>query len=221
MPTWSNKLPPVGKHHGFDLRRTPPASKLQAIITCEDILVCDTHYWHGRTTPCERITNDDGKTIDDSTCAACQEKQAWRTHVYVSAFDAKTREHFIFECTANAAKAFVDYRDSAPTLRGCLFNATRPKCAPNSKVVIETTTANLSRVTIPNPPDLARALAVIWRLPQSALPVETPPFEPPTIKPAAEPLARMRNQTDNAADPLPVGDILRSNGQAKRKPARA
>jgi hypothetical protein len=220
MPTWSTKLPPIGKHQGFDLRRTPQSSRLIAIATCESICVCDTHYWHGRTTPCERIVNDDGKTIDDSTCKACQEKQAWRTHCYISAFDGKTREHFLFECTANAAKAFQEYQDANGTLRGCMFCASRPKGGPNSKVVIETNTANLQRVTLPNEPDLPLALSVIWRLPKTALPVETPHFEPPTIRANGNRLTQMRQQTDDAANPPTLGEILAPNGH-DRRPVKA
>ena len=54
MPTWSTELPSVQKHMGYDLRRTPPAAPLHAICTCTDLLVCDTHFWGGRTLPCER-----------------------------------------------------------------------------------------------------------------------------------------------------------------------
>lgn len=169
MPTWSNRLPPEGAHKGFDLRRTPASRPLQAVITCESLLVCDTHYWHGRTAPCERTVNEDGKTVDDTACPACREKQGWRTHAYVSCFDYKTREHFIFECTSNAAKPLQDYYDACGTLRGCILYAARPKGAANSKVVIQTNTANLAKNPLPNPPDIARALCVIWRLPADTL----------------------------------------------------
>jgi hypothetical protein len=219
MPTWTTTLPAVAKHHGFDLRRTPTSGALQAIVTCENLLVCDTHWWHGRTTPCERQANEQGKTIDDTMCQACTEKQAWRTHAYVSAFDAKTHEHFLFECTAFAAKSLAEYYQSAGTLRGCVFHASRPKNTPNGKVCIVTNTANLARVTLPNPPDVPRALSVIWRLPAAALPVLQQPHQPPTITTAPAVLKRMRQQLPNAADPPTLGEILAGNGHAK--PAHA
>jgi hypothetical protein len=169
MPRFSNELPAEGKHHGFDLKRTPTTGALQAIITCDDLLVCDTHFWHGRTTPCEREVNEEGRTIDDTRCPGCREKQAWRSHVYVSCFDAKRAEHFIYECTAHAAKPLAEYRDTTTTLRGCAIHASRPKGTPNGKVFIITNAINLARVKLPQPPDLIRALAVIWRLPATAL----------------------------------------------------
>lgn len=208
MPTWSNQLPAQGKHHGFDLRRTPATSAICAVCTCDDLLVCDTHFWHGRTTPCERTVNEEGRTVDDSLCSACRDKQAWRTHVYVSAFDVRSHEHFVFECTANAAKAFAEYRAAANTLRGCSFHASRPKQGPNSKVVIATNTVNLTKVNLPAPPDLPRALAIIWRLPQTALPVVEPAYEPPTIRANGHKLKSMREQPADAGLPPTIGDIL-------------
>ena len=212
MPTWSNELPKIEKHMGYDLRRTPAVAALQAIITCEDITVCDTHYWGGRTVPCERSQKmPDGSTAAGN-CPACNESMPYRTHVYVSAFDVKTREHFIFECTSHAAKPLADYRSSAGTLRGCIFHASRPKGAKNSKVVIETNTANLSRNQIPDPPDMILALSTIWRLPITALREDKERFRPKRIRTEKAGLDRMRNQPDNQPDPPTMREILSGNG---------
>ena len=209
MPTWSNKLPEVQKHMGFDLRRTPESSALQAVSTSDDILVCDTHYWHGRTTPCEK-----------PDCAACNEAMPYRTHVYVSAYDLKRREHFIFECTTNAAKAFVDYREANDTLRGCLFQAERPKGRKNSKVVIQTNTVNQAKINLPQPPNLILALSVIWRLPKTSLAVDGKVGEKKEVRTIKEPLDRMRNQPDNRPDPPRIGEIIGGNNEGKPTPAR-
>jgi hypothetical protein len=217
MPTFSNTLPSVSKHQGFDLHRTPTTGYINGTCTCEQFLVCDTHFWHGRTTPCERETNDEGKTIDDSLCPACRDKQSYRTHVYISAVDLKNMTHFLFECTANAAKPFEDYYQTCGSLRGMAFHAARPKGTPNGKVVITTTTANLGRVKLPNAPDLVRALAVIWRLPKLALPVEEQPHHAPIVRCNHAALESMREQPDNAADPQLIGDILRSGNGRQRK----
>ena len=219
VPTFRNSLPTVGKHQGFDLRRTPATASLIAVISCEEMLVCDTHFWHGRTLPCERQVNEEGKTIDDSGCAACLDKQSYRTHVYVSAFDPKSREHFIFECTANAAKPIEEYFQVTKTLRGCVICASRPKQGKNSKVCIQTNTMNPLKVQLPQAPDVVRALSVIWRLPQTALPVEEQAFRQPRIKPQREPLNRMRNQADNQSEPPTIGEILHEqhNGHKRAK----
>jgi hypothetical protein len=208
MPAWRTELPPEGKHTGFDLRRTPTSSSLVAVVTCDDILVCDTHFYHGRTTPCERSVNENGQTIDDSKCPACREKAGYRTHAYVSAFDFKRREHFLFECTANAAKPFAEYRAAATTLRGCSFCASRPKATPNGKVGIVTNAVNLAKVMLPEPPDLVKALCIIWRIPLPAIETgfedgkftddaQAPRGKHKRAKVNTPPLNEMRQQPDN------------------------
>lgn len=216
MPTWSTKLPEVKKHMGFDLRRTPEAAPLQSIITCDELLVCDTHYWGGRTLPCERVQVMPDGSKSAGTCAACNESMPYRTHVYVSAFDCRTREHFIFECTAHAAKPLEDYREANGSLRGCIIRASRPKGLKNSKVVIETNSANLAKVQLPQAPDLILALSTIWRLPTTGL--RSGKTKRGTTRVATdEPvLNRMRNQPNNQPDPTPMSEILDGNGSLKR-----
>ena len=213
MPTWEKELPVQQKHMGFDLRRTPATSALQAIITSEEILVCDTHYWGGRTIPCERIQklSDGSKVAGD--CPPCREAMPFRTHVYVSAFDTKSQEHFIFECTSHAAKPLEEYQKANGTLRGCIFHAERPKGAKNSKVVIQTNSANLAKNPIPEAPNLILALSTIWRLPGSAIAVEREKHRSAEIKTRRAPINRMRNQPDNQPDPPTMKEILSGNGR--------
>jgi hypothetical protein len=165
------------------------------------MIVCDTHFYHGRTSPCERQQNDEGGTIDDSMCGPCREKIGYRTHAYVAAFDVKRNEHFLFECTTHAAKAFAEYREATGTLRGCAFQASRPKCTPNGKVAIITNTVNLAKCKLPKEPNLILALSVIWRLPIQGLQLEHQNHRPDKVTTEAGPLHEMREQPDNAADP--------------------
>lgn len=204
MPTWRTNLPTEKKHMGFDLRRTPQSATLHAIVTSEDILVCDTHFWRGRTQPCER-----------PDCPACNESTPYRTHVYLSAFDPKRSEHFLFECTAHAAKPLDEYRQANKTMRGCIIMASRPKMTRNSKVVIQTATANQARIQLPDPPDLILALSVIWRLPTTALTIGQAPRGHTEVQTKPQALHHQRNQPDNATDPPTVGQILRGNNRSK------
>ena len=232
MPTFRTTLPPEGKHMGFSLKRTPATSGLQATVTAEDLLVCDTHFWHGRTTPCERTVNDEGGTIDDSPCQACREKIPFRTHCYVSAFDAKKQEHFIFECTTHAAKPLAEYRDTVGTIRGCIFRATRPKGTPNGQVAIETATADLKKGHLPPAPSVMLALAVIWRIPMPGLQIahektdenlgaDSYAVRRPHVRMKNDRLKTMREQEDNASEPLTMAEILAGNGHAKTEKATA
>ena len=206
MPTFTHSLPERQKHMGFDLRRTPAERSIVAVVTCDQYLVTDTHYWGGRTVPHE---------LDN--CPACAAIMPKRTHVYVSAFDLKSREHFIFECTSNAAKSFEEHFSAHQTLRGCMFCAERPKRTKNGKVVISTRTCDLTKINLPSPPDLIRALCVIWQVP--AGPVRQ--LEEPVrhLEPVSntESLNRMRNQPDNVPEPVHVSDLLKGNGKLKRK----
>jgi len=209
MPVFRNSIPQGSGDHGFDLRRTPANGALQGIVTCEDVLVCDTHFFRGRTTPCERTFNDEGKTIDDSACVPCREKIGFRTHVYVSVFDVKKREHFIFECTATAAKSLGEYKQSNGTLRGCILYASRPKGTKNSKVFIETNTANLQKLPIPKPPDIQKALCVIWRIPLNALEPVAEHKKNGRVKTNNSRISVMRDQLDNVPDPPSIADLAR------------
>lgn len=221
MPTWSNELPKHGKHMGFQLHRTPQSASLQAIITCPELLVCDTHFWGGRTIPCERHHQELDGTLSAGNCAACNEAVPFRTHVYVSALDTKTRDHFIFECTAHAAKPIEEYRLANNTLRGCIIHASRPKGEKNSKVIIQTSPVNLSRVNLPDPPNVILALTTIWRLPLTGMAIEDQRHKSPTAHTKKGPINRMREQPDNQPDPPTIGEILGGNGQPKRQKAKA
>ena len=217
MPTWSTELPPEKLHHGFELRRTPTSGVLTAIVTSDDLLVCDTHFFHGRTTPCERLLNEEGKTLDARACPACVETIPWRTHVYLAVLDAKKHEHYLYECTAAAAAPLRDYRAANGTMRGCILIAERPKGLKNSKVCIATNTANLARVNLPAAPDVIRALSIIWRLPTAALSAPPQRWQPPTLTVDPGRLNQMREQPDNASDPPSIAEILTANANGSKR----
>lgn len=158
MPSWSNQLPPTPTHHGYTLKRTPVDRPLKAVATSEDLAVCLTHFWGGRTTPCEK-----------PECPACNAQSPTRAHVYLSALEQATHEHFIFECTSTAALPFAEWLSYHRTLRGCYFTAFRPKRRRNAKVEILCKPIDLAKINLPHPPDLRLAMAVIWQLPGVAI----------------------------------------------------
>jgi len=227
MPTWRNELPPEEKNHGYKLSRTPETGSLTGIITSEDLVTCDTHWWHGRTCPCERETTAEGKTLDESRCPACVAKTPFRTHVYVAAFDLKTSLHFIFECTAQAAKPLAEYRLATGTLRGCSINASRSKAIKNSKVNLICNTVNVARHPIPTAPDVPAALCVIWRVPRTGWALQMEHEEAcatqhdrktliESLRARGTAMDDMHNQVDNAADPPTIGEIIAGNGHKKK-----
>jgi hypothetical protein len=186
MPNWSHTVPNAAIKHGYDLRRTPPDRPLRAVITCNELLGCYTHWWSGRTVPCE-----------SPHCPACEENTPARWHAYVSCFDPKTHEVFLFECTACAARALEHYYNSFGSLRGCLFTATRPKRRRNAKIEILTQPADLSNLTLPQPPNLEKALAIIWQIPANAIDTNQAVRGAPLVNLRQEVMDKTRDPANN------------------------
>jgi hypothetical protein len=134
--------------------RTPTVGQLTGIITCPDIVGCATHFYQRRTVPCET-----------PNCDVCAAGIGWRWHGWVSCILASTQEHVLFEMTAEGSEYLRRYRDTNISLRGCLFCASRVAPRPNARVTIKTKPADLAKITLPQPPDLMRALAHIWGIP--------------------------------------------------------
>jgi hypothetical protein len=198
MPSWTHDLPAAPTHHGYDLRRTPPDRPIRAIATCDALNVCFTHYWGGRTRPCET-----------PECEACNAMSPKRAHCYLSAMDPATRDHFLFECTAAAALPFSDWIATYGTLRGCLFQASRPKRRRNAKVEILTKPADLSKISLPPAPDIAAAMSVIWQIPGSAIQHNDAIDMIPAMTIASDKVNRMRI---NEADFQKATSYRRGNG---------
>lgn len=158
MPNWTNSIPDDPRGKAFPIRRTPTSGKLTAVISSQDLLGCDTHFWGGHTVPCSR-----------PDCEACRKGVPFRWHAYFAAVEQKNRLHFIFECTAQAADVFKAYRDAHSTLRGCLFQAERWHSRPNGRVIVRTTTIDLTNFSLPIPPDVRQCMSIIWQLPDATV----------------------------------------------------
>jgi len=201
VPHWTHDLPAESKKIAFSLRRTPPDRPLKALVTTENLLVCTTHWWTGRTVPCEA-----------DECEACKAGAPGRTHAYIAALEHGTREHFIFECTAKAAAPFALWLEAYPTLRGCYFLALRPKRRRNAAVEITCKPFDLSTVTLPPPPDIPAAMALIWQLPGTSICIAQPGDEVEEITTRNRVIDQMRF---NPADGKPKTTSRRSNGAAQ------
>ncbi len=153
MPNYSNTPPVDGRGPAYAIRRTPAARALIAVITSDDLLGCATHFYGGRTVPCEA-----------PDCAACLDQIPWRWHGYVAAIDVATYEHFIFEMTAQATDALVAYRAKHGTLKGCKIEATRAHNRANGRVRLRCKPADLQQMSLPPAPDIARALNILWNI---------------------------------------------------------
>lgn len=153
MPRFTNAPPSDPRGQPLPLRRCPFHRPLTAIVTCHDVVGCPTHYWGGRTVPCE-----------EQDCEPCLAGVRWNWHGYVSAYDLNLKLHFLFEVTARCSEAFTDYRKANPTLRGCHFEATRPSGKSNGRVYLRTKTADLQKTAVPDAPNIPDVLAMIWNI---------------------------------------------------------
>jgi len=163
MPVYSNTPPPEASGVAMPIQRTPAARPLTAIITSDDLVGCNTHFWHGHTVPC-----------DPPDCEPCKDCIPYRWHAYCAAYLPNTSLHFLFECTAAAAEQLVQYRRAYGTLRGCQFTAYRWRQSPNGRVIIRTQQSATPTDALPKAPDLKRVLAILWQLPEDNVTVGDP-----------------------------------------------
>lgn len=158
MPDYTNVIPESPRGPSFPIRRTPPGQPLVAIVTSEDLIGTYTHYFKGRTMPHAA-----------QNCPACNDGISYRWHAYLSAWETKSALHFIFEVTAMGAEPFIEYRNHHKTLRGCLFQARRLQNKANGRILIQTKPQDLKELRVPQPPDLAKCLAILWNLPTDSV----------------------------------------------------
>lgn len=162
MPQFSTEPPEDLRGHALQLMRCPQMKPIKAVVTCDQLIGCKTHFFGGRTVPCEQ-----------ESCPACHEGLPWRWHSYLSAYQEATKFHFLFESTARATEPFILYRKAHLSLRGCEFRAHRANSRHNARVIIETKPVDLEAFYLPPPPDLLKCLSIIWNLPE------------PSVKPSA------------------------------------
>lgn len=159
MPTFTNAPPTTDQERALQLKRTPTTGSLRAVITCQDLIGCNTHFFGGHTVPCEA-----------PDCKACGQGIPWRWHGYVAAVQSQTHQHFIFEFTAQVADTLRIYFELQKTLRGCIITAERMHHRPNGRVILQATPGDLAQLNLPEPPDLEACLRIIWRLPREGNP---------------------------------------------------
>lgn len=153
-PNWYNTLPPEAENQSLPIRRTPANKTVTCIVTSDDLLGTFTHFYRGRTTPCER-----------PDCDACRDGHPWRYHAYVGALARTQGLHFIFEMTAQAAAKLIEYRDRYSTLRSCQIDAYRWGKRPNGRVILKASPSGIAPTDLPLGPNLVKCLSVLWNIP--------------------------------------------------------
>ncbi len=153
MYNFSHEIPEDPRGNSLPLMRCPTNKPISGIVTSDDLIGTNTHYYRGRTIPC-----------DTESCPACSEGFPWRWHSYVSLYSVSSHRTVLFEMTARAAEPLKVYRDAYGTLRGCRLTAKRSNSSPNSQVNIQTQRADLQEIALPAEPNLLEALSIIWNI---------------------------------------------------------
>jgi len=155
MPTFQTTIPDDSQEIPFRLRRTPATGHISGVITSTEMIGCYTHFRNNRTMPCEM----------PEYCESCHDGWSKRFHVYMSAIEAATCEHFILEVTACASDTFRNYQAAAGSIRGCAFRIDRPSGRPNGRMRVQCRMSDPTKAQIPQPPDLIKLLCHIWNVP--------------------------------------------------------
>lgn len=198
MPTFSNRPPDETTSHNFDVVRCPPTGRLVACITSHQLVGCPTHFYRGHTVPCEQ-----------PHCPACDEGLPWRWHGYATIWTEKTHWHQLLELTAPPAEILAEYKAKNGTLRGCVITAHRTSPRPNGRVRLTTRTADLTKIDLPNAPDLRLILAALWNLPELAQEIRGLLKNHPEFRATAQPTL----PDDHA--PTPLAEILNPGGNGR------
>ena len=153
MPKFTQKPNPDDRQNVMQILRAPTKGSIKAIATSPEICGCNTHWYGGRTVPCE---------FPD--CDPCLANVTWRWHGYLSALDPNTNQHFLFEFTAQAHDAFETYLKLHDNLRGCVFRTSRAGGRPNGRVQIHTRETTMPLSQLPAAPDIGAILCHVWNV---------------------------------------------------------
>lgn len=162
MLDWKSDPPPKAEGYGMRLLRTPAKSPLRGMITCDSLQGTPTHYFGGRTVPCQQ-----------KSCKACEHGVGWLWHGYLSMILPTTHEHVLLELTAQACEIVNDFHKKNSLLRGALITATRAGKLPNGRVLLQLNPGDLQGINLPDPPDVRKHMMHIWGIQDGGKTTET------------------------------------------------
>lgn len=176
MPQYSTRPPKDAKGYGLSLLRTPANGRLIIAVTSDELVGCPTHWYGGRTIPCEA-----------ENCPACRDGIAWRWHGYLSGLVHTTRRLVLAEFTAQACETITQYAEAQGGLRGAILTSQRHRNRHNGRVIVNLVPGDLSVMQLPPAPDILKALAMLWNLPRPNLSDDRPAKNMKRIQPAPIP----------------------------------
>jgi len=190
MPNWTDTPTPRRGPRPLPIMRTPVGKPLVATITTDRMSCCPTHFWGGRTTPCEK-----------PDCDACNHGSPSREHAYLGIYFIDQQASAILELPDGAAEQLALLAKNLPTLRGARIRVTRTKLSRNARVCVELAPPAINPPPLPTPPQLREILAIIWKLPQAAITEEKADMRQNTIRLDAIIMAKRNGKPTPSATP--------------------
>jgi hypothetical protein len=151
MPNWSASPPTTPHDQQYRLIRTPAARSLHCVMLADAPVGCPTHYFKGRTMPCET-----------DKCEPCSIGMPWRWHAYMPIQVWGTNERCILELTAQACEQLAEAVAQYETLRGVEIVLDRPSRRPNGRVRIVVAPGRRPDSTLPPAPNTIACMSHIW-----------------------------------------------------------
>jgi hypothetical protein len=190
MPNFTNTPPEHDRPKNLKLIRTPIKCPMKGIITCDDVVGCNTHFFGGRTTPCEA-----------PDCPACNDGFPIRWHGYLTVWFPTDCIQVLYEFTDTAAPAILAYRTQHGTLRNAKITATRHKPIPNGRVNIKLERIDVSQWSIPSPPNVTEILLRMWEMPLKSFAARRKLEGMPQLSAVPEVCDRMRGRMPKNGHP--------------------
>lgn len=154
MPiAWDNRPDSPRRRNKLQLIRTPRGGKLQGIFLSTEAVGVWTHYYGGRTQPCQQ-----------EECEICAHQVTRRHHVYAAIWSPETQKSVLLEMTENAGEELLNRAEQKQSIRGLKFKTHRVNMKPNAPVTLVVMEDASALYQLPPEPDVVEALLIIWHL---------------------------------------------------------
>ena len=189
---WNHDPEPESKTPKLKLLRCPQGSLPPFVILSPAQFGGDSHYYGGRTIPCE------GR---DCPYCAVHSKRIWKG--YLAVWDAKHRTTGIIEFTKPCLETIRTYKAAHGTLRTHAIELHRAGKKINGTLSVILTPTAWADADIPPPPDVVGILTRMWNQ------------RPETImKPQAPATEIVMETPEDIAATLPLTDRFTTEGSA-------
>jgi hypothetical protein len=149
-----SEFPPAEcKPIGIDIVRAPKGGKCSAICLSEIAWGKYTHFYRGRTQPC-----------DGPNCRKCEAGYQRRWHSWVVVLNDATRRMEIYEVPGGAAHDLANWRRANGSLRGWPILLQRVGSRDNGRVKMVVGLKRRDPSSLPPLPDLKEILSRMWQV---------------------------------------------------------